>query len=116
MNMKSGMRLAGLAVALVAAMAGTVIGGEVRLAEKGAANCVIVVPPGSMTWEGDKREVDHWGANERRNKPSRAPPPPQSPACHGTIEFLQSDEHPSALAQPSCDEPLDGLAHYEYVV
>ncbi|MFZ4695477.1 MAG: hypothetical protein ACOYMV_10155 [Verrucomicrobiia bacterium] len=44
-------------MATVGALTGAAVAGEVRLADKGQAQCVIVVPPGSMVWEGsDKPE------------------------------------------------------------
>jgi hypothetical protein len=39
-------------LALLAIFAGSGVAAEVRLADKGQARCVIVVPPGSMTWKG----------------------------------------------------------------
>ena len=51
-----------LGVSMVTAIvSGSVAAREVRLADKGKARCVIVVPPGSMTWEGHDKPADHWG-------------------------------------------------------
>ncbi len=43
---------------LVAAACDAVGAAELRLAEKGEAKCVIVVPPGAMAWEGDDRPLN----------------------------------------------------------
>jgi len=51
-----------LGVSMVTAIvSGSAAAREVRLADKGEARCVIVVPAGAMAWEGDGRPVDHWG-------------------------------------------------------
>ena len=51
-----------LGVSMVTAIvSGSAAAREVRLADKGEARCVIVVPAGAMTWEGDDKQVDHWG-------------------------------------------------------
>jgi len=34
---------------------------ELQLTNKGAAGCVIVIPPQTMAWEGDNLQIDHWG-------------------------------------------------------
>ena len=50
----------GMAV-LIAAMTGRAVAGDIRLADEGETRCVIVVTAGSMTWEGDDKQIDRWG-------------------------------------------------------
>jgi hypothetical protein len=38
-------------------VAGAAFAGELTLAHEGKAECVIIVPPGSMSWEGDDKEL-----------------------------------------------------------
>ena len=52
------------AMLLLAAAAGNAGPREVRLADKGEAKCVIVVPPGSMAWEGSSSALPR-AAHER---------------------------------------------------
>ena len=47
-------------VALTALLSCCVEAGDVRLADKGKARCVVVVPPGSMSWEGDDTPMRGW--------------------------------------------------------
>lgn len=53
-------------------VSGSALAGEVCLAEGGESRCVIVVPPGSMQWAGDGKELDRWSPNkeepERRRR------------------------------------------------
>ncbi len=35
--------------------------GQLTLTDKGRANCVIIVPPGTMNWDGEARQIDRWG-------------------------------------------------------
>lgn len=48
-------------VALATALVSGVALGDVRLVQKGKAECVIVAPSGSMSWAGDDRPMDKWG-------------------------------------------------------
>lgn len=47
-----------LAIFLIAGLACT--GRAVTLVERGQAGCVIVVPPGTMAWEGDDKPLSRW--------------------------------------------------------
>ena len=47
-------------VALTALWSCCVEARDLRLADKGQARCVIVVPGGSMAWEGDDKPVGRW--------------------------------------------------------
>jgi len=48
-------------LALLAMLTVSALAADMRLTDNGAARCVIVVTPQTMTWEGDNREIDHWG-------------------------------------------------------
>jgi len=61
MNPLSGRRSrVGILIAAAAILAGPAAARAVPLAAKGAANCVIVAPAGSLTWEGDSKAMDRW--------------------------------------------------------
>ncbi|MFA5042376.1 MAG: DUF4838 domain-containing protein [Kiritimatiellia bacterium] len=49
----------GLMLALAAMTAGSAVAGEVRLADKGKANCVIVVPQDAMVWAGSTNALKY---------------------------------------------------------
>jgi len=55
---------------LLAVIAGSATAANVRLADNGQARCVIVAPPGSMTWAGDSAQVSLtcWKDREAENR------------------------------------------------
>lgn len=55
-------KLFGIGALMMTMMFGSaVFAGELLLADKGEARCVIVVTPGKMSWQGDNRVIDKWG-------------------------------------------------------
>jgi len=53
-------------LALLIVIAGGAVAADVRLTDKGQARCVIIVPPHTMTWESDAKELNHAELEARR--------------------------------------------------
>lgn len=51
----------GMVLALGCVLSGSMLAREVTLAKNGKAACVIIVPGGSLTWEGSDKTIDQWG-------------------------------------------------------
>lgn len=58
--MKTSLLVLGLSLGLLSSTGRALAADDVRLTENGKALSVIVVPPGTMTWEGDEKELDRW--------------------------------------------------------
>ena len=54
-------KIFGIGVLMTMMFGFSIFAGDLKLADKGEARCVIVVAPGTMAWQGDNRVIDRWG-------------------------------------------------------